>query len=99
MSTNYTELSKRASDLMVSGADPAVVNKAYDEMMAAKPGAEQRALAVSLRESVASNMDRYAALRKRDGETRLDSYCRLLAEDELMGQFYKVYVDAEQFLA
>ena len=98
MST-YDELSKRASDLMVSGADPAEINKAYDAMLAAKPGAEQRAKAARIRKSIEESMDRLAELRKRDGETRLDSYCRLLAEDELMGQFYKVHYEIERFLS
>lgn len=96
---SYGELSKRASDLIVDpNADPDEVDLAFRKMLEAAPGAERRAQVAKLRNRIAKQMDELAVIRKRDGETRLDSYCRLLEEDDFMGRMYCLYEDAGRLL-
>lgn len=95
---NYTELSKRASDLMMSGADPSETEQAYQKMLDAAPGAERRAQVLEVRMSIAETMDMNADLRKRDGEARLDAYCRLLEEDDTMRKLYRLYDEIGRLL-
>ena len=89
---------KITCDLIDSDADPAEIGRAYQKMLATAPGADRRAQVAKLRDRVAKNMDELAVLRKCDGETRLDSYCRLLEEDALMQSMYALYNDAGRLL-